>query len=263
MSNELALFLRTLTERVDPVRLLNRYNAAPADPWQHDLLTARDDTICVLASRRIGKSTTVGVMAGQQLAQEEHGVVIISPTLAQSQLLFSKIARVWEMIGLPIQMTRRTLTEMHLENRSFVVCAPAGQDGESARGLGVKRGLLVYDEAAFIPDKVFGATLPIAEDDARTVLITTPGGKNGKFHAMWTDEIEFPEVRRIRACSMDVPRMAKTVQRARRNMTKLEFNVEHGLRFMGKGQPFFDSETIAAACTNTPPLKLGNIYAGL
>lgn len=258
MSHDLGLFVRSLSERLQPERLLERYNGGPADPWQRDLVHSTSDTICVLASRRIGKSSTVGVMAAQELSKEEHSVVILSPTLAQSQLLFTKIARVWEMIGLPIQMVRRTMTEMHLENHSSVVCVPAGSDGESARGYGVKNGLLVFDEAAFTPNKVFAATLPIAEDNARTILITTPGGKHGKFYDMWTDEAEFPEVQRIRASSIDLPRMAKTVERARRNMTKLEFDVEHGLRFMGKGQPFFDADTIQAAFTDTPQLQLGN-----
>lgn len=267
MSTDLSLFLRTLNERLAPELLLERYNGAPADPWQQDLMSAirspEQDTICVLASRRIGKSSTVGVLAAQELAQEEHTVIILSPTLAQSQLLFSKIARVWELIGMPIEMTRRTLTEMHLANRSSVVCVPAGQDGESARGYGIKNGLLCYDEAAFIPEKVFGSTLPIAENNAKTVLISTPGGKSGKFYSMMTDDENYPEVTRIRACSLDLPRMAKTVERARKNLSKLEFDVEHGLRWLGKGSPFFDASTVTSAYTDTPTLQLGDLYAGL
>lgn len=263
MSNELGLFVRTLTERIDPTLLLERVVGAPCDDWQRKLLTTASDTAMVLASRRIGKSTTVGVMAAQELAKPEHTVIIISPTLAQSQLLFAKISRVWELIGLPIQTKRRTLTELHLANHSQVICVPAGQDGESARGYGVKNGILAYDEAAFVPDKVFAATMPIAEDNAKTVLITTPGGKSGKAFNMWTDHEQYPEVERIRACSMDLPRMAKTVERARRNMSKFEFDVEHGLRWMGRGTPFFDGDAISRAYTDTPGLKLGNIYDGI
>lgn len=260
---ELGLLLRTLNERVDPTILLERVVGGPADPWQRDLLTTTVETIMVLASRRIGKSSTVGVMAAQELSKDEHTVIILSPTLAQSQLLFAKISRVWEQIGLPIGIKRRTLTELHLQNHSSVICVPAGQDGESARGYGVKNGILAYDEAAFIPDKVFAATLPIAEDDAKTILITTPGGKSGKAYDMWTDEKDYPDVKRIRACSMDLPRMAKTVSRARKNLSKHDFDTEHGLRWMGKGRPFFDSDAIASAFTDTPPLRIGNIYEGV
>lgn len=263
MSSELGLLLRTLTERIDPTLLLERVVGGPADPWQKQLLTTTSETIMVLASRRIGKSSTVGVMAAQELSKPDHTVVIVSPTLAQSQLLFAKISRVWEQIGLPIGIKRRTLTELHLANHSQVVCVPAGQDGESARGYGVKNGILAYDEAAFIPDKVFAATMPIAEDNARTILITTPGGKSGKVFQMWTDEEQYPEVKRIRACSMDIPRMAKTVERARKNMSKFEFDVEHGLRWMGRGTPFFDSGVISNAFTSTPELQLGDIFHGI
>jgi len=263
MSNDLGLFLRTLNERVEPERLLERVVGGPPDDWQRRLMNSTSDIIMVLASRRIGKSTTVGVMAGQELAKPDHQVIILSKTLAQSQLLFAKIAHTWETMALPIETRRRTMTELQLKNASSVVCVPAGQDGEQARGYGVKNGLLIYDEAAFIPISVFGSTLAIAEDNAKTILITTPGGKSGKAYDMWTDHDMYPEVERIRACSLDIPRMAKLVERQRKTLSKLEFDVEHGLAWMGRGRPFFDPETIAQSYTDTPPLKIGNLYAGI
>lgn len=263
MSNDLGLFLRTLHERVKPELLLERVVGGPPDDWQRRLMNSASDIIMVLASRRIGKSTTVGVMAGQELSKPEHQVIILSKTLAQSQLLFSKIAYTWERMALPIEAKRRTMTELHLKNGSSVVCVPAGQDGEQARGYGVKNGLLIYDEAAFIPDAVYGSTLSIAEDNAKTILITTPGGKSGKAYEMWSDWEMYPEVERIRACSLDIPRMAKLVARQRKVLSKFEFDVEHGLNWMGRGQQFFDSAAIAAAFTDTPQLRLGDLYAGL
>ncbi|WP_414897035.1 hypothetical protein [Rhodovulum sp. YEN HP10] len=64
MSNDLGLFLRTLHERVKPELLLERVVGGPPDDWQRTLMNSTSDIIMVLASRRIGKSTTVGVMAG-------------------------------------------------------------------------------------------------------------------------------------------------------------------------------------------------------
>mgnify|MGYP003656952376 CR=1 FL=1 len=168
MSNDLGLFLRTLNERIKPELLLERVVDGSPDEWQRTLMNSASDIIMVLASRRIGKSTTVGVMAGQELSKPEHQVIILSKTLVQSQLLFAKIAYTWEKMALPIETKRRTMTELHLKNGSSVVCVPAGQNGEQARGYGVKNGLLIYDEAAFIPDDVFGSTLSIAEDNAKT-----------------------------------------------------------------------------------------------
>jgi len=260
---ELGLFLRTLNERVDPTQLLARVVGAPPDPWQRSLMTTTADIVQVLASRRIGKSTTVGVMAGQELSKPEHQVIIISPTLAQSQLLLAKIANTWAQMALPIQTARRTLTELHLANGSSVRCVPAGADGEGARGHGIKHGILAYDEAAFIPEKVFGATMAIAEDHCKTVLISTPGGKHGRFYDMWSDHDMFPEVERIRACSLDLPRMATLVARQKKILSKMEFDVEHGLAFMGKGRPFFDGETLRQAFTDEPELKIGDIYHGI
>lgn len=103
MSNDLGLFVRTLTERIDPSLLLERVVGGPPDDWQRQLMNSISDIIMVLASRRIGKSTTVGVMAGQELSKPEHQVIILSKTLAQSQLLFSKIAYTWERMALPTE----------------------------------------------------------------------------------------------------------------------------------------------------------------
>ncbi len=263
MSNDLGLFVRTLAERVRPEQLLERVVGGPPDPWQSKLMNSTSDTIFVLASRRCGKSTTVGVMAGQEIAKPNHQVVIISPTLAQSQLLFAKIAFTWEQMRLPIETKRRTMTVLHLVNGSSVVAVPAGQTGEGARGYGVRQGVLAYDECSFIPQQVFAATLAIAEQNAKTVFITTPGSKSSKAYQMWSDHEMYPEIERIRACSLDIPRMAKLVERQRKTLSKTEFDVEHGLNWLGQGRPFFDTETITEAFTDTPPLKLGNIYHGI
>lgn len=261
--SELGLLIRTLTERVNPELLLERVVGGPADPFQVQMMHSTAEVICCLASRRVGKSTTIGVMAGQELAKPEHQVIILSKTLIQSQLLFSKVAYCWEKMGLPIEKKRRTLTELSLKNGSSVVCLPVGQTGDQARGFGVRQGLLLYDEAAFIPDEVYASTLAIAEADAKTILISTPGGKSGKFYEMYHDREMYPEVERIRACSLDLPRMAKLVERQRKVLSKHEFEVEHGLSFMGGGHQFFDTKAVEAAFTDTPELKLGDIYAGV
>lgn len=261
--NELGLFIRTLNERVSPELLLERVVGGPPDPWQSQLMNSTSDIIMVLASRRIGKSTTVGIMAGQELAKPGHEVIILSKTLPQAQLLFQKIARTWEQMALPTATKRQTLTELHLENGSSVRCIPAGTDGGQARGYGIRHGLLIYEEAAFIPDDVYGSTMSIAEDNCRTILITTPGGKSGKAYEMWTNKEMYSEVERIRACSLDVPRMAKLVERQRKMLSKFEFEVEHGLNWMGRGMQFFDSETIANAYTDTPALELGSLLDGV
>ncbi len=247
MSNDLGLFLCTLHERVEPELLLERVVGGPPDDWQRKLMNSTSDIIMVLTWRRIGKSTTIGVMADQKISKPEHQVNILSKTLAQSQLLFAKIAYAREKMALPIETKRRTMTEMHLKNGSSVVCVPAGQDGEQARGYGVKNGLLLFDETAFIPDAIYGSTLSIAQDNAKTIRITTPGGKSGKAYEMWSDRERDPEVERIWACSLDLPRMAKLVERQRKVLSKFEFDVEHGLNCMGRGQQIFDSAAIATA----------------
>lgn len=136
---------------------------------------------------------------------------------------------------------------------------PAGTDGESARGWGVKDGgILIYEEGAFIADAVFDSTLPIREDGGRILLITTPGRKGGFAHSLWMGN---DEVEKITARSTDTERMTEKVAFDRKYMPPLQFAVEHELRWVGGGVPFFAPETIENAFTDTPELRIGNIYA--
>ncbi|PID36630.1 MAG: hypothetical protein CR993_04625 [Rhodobacterales bacterium] len=75
--------------------------------------------------------------------------------------------------------------------------------------------------------------------------------------------MQVPESLTIRACSLDIPRRAKLVARQRKVLSKFEFDVEHGLNWIGWGQQLFDSAAITVAFTDTPQLKLGDLYTGL
>ncbi|MEP4198121.1 MAG: terminase family protein [Aliishimia sp.] len=254
--SDLSLYLRTLEERLDPTALFERVVGGPCDPWQKQMLTSTAPFAMCLASRRIGKSQTTGVLAAQTVSASNRTVLILSPTLSQSQLLFKKCLQAWHAMALPIQKTRLTQQVMELENGSAIVCVPAGTDGESARGWGVKDGgILIYEEGAFIADAVFDSTLPIREEGGRILLITTPGRKGGFAHQLWTDN---DEVEKITARSTDLKRMTEKVAFDRRYMPPLQFAVEHELRWVGGGVPFFHPETIEGAFTQTPQLELGN-----
>ncbi|PQV58741.1 hypothetical protein LX70_00554 [Defluviimonas denitrificans] len=255
--DQLALYLRTLEERLDPTALFRRVVGGPCDPWQQQMLTSTSPFVYACCSRRVGKSQTVGILAAHTVATPNRNVVILSPTLSQSTLLFKRCLQAWHELGLPIQKTRLTQTTMELDNGSVIVCVPAGNDGESARGLGVKDGgLLVYEEFSFISEDAITATLPIRETGGRILAITTPGRKGTFAHRLWEEE---NEIEKISARSVDIPRMAEKVAFDQRFMPPNQFATEHLLRWMGQGGiQFFAPETITAAFTDTPELKLGD-----
>lgn len=97
MSSELGLFLRTLAELIKPELSFGRVVGLPLDDWQLRLLsafnwTARDgeeptSVVGCLASRRIGKSSTVAVMAGQELSKPDHQDIILSKSLPHGRFL--------------------------------------------------------------------------------------------------------------------------------------------------------------------------------
>lgn len=259
MNEQLSLYLRTLEERLDPTALFERVVGNKPDPWQRRFLSTTSPFVMALCSRRIGKSQTTAILAAQTIGAPKRTVLILSPTIGQSQLLFKRILEAWEAMALPIEKTRLTQQTMELANGSVVACVPAGQDGSSARGWGVKDGgLLIYEEGAFLAEDVFTATLPIREEGGRILIITTPGNVNGFAHRTWTKN---EEVEKITARSTEIPRMAEKVEFDRKVMPPRQFAIEHELRWNSGGDPLFASETITGAFCDVPELKLGDLYA--
>ncbi|EAQ10952.1 hypothetical protein BD830_105241 [Maritimibacter alkaliphilus HTCC2654] len=259
MNEALSLYLRTLEERLDPTALFERVVGGPPDNWQRRFLTTASPFVMALCSRRIGKSQTTAILAAQTIGAPGRTVLVLSPTLGQSQLLFKRILEAWAAMSLPIEKTRLTQTTMELANGSVVACVPAGQDGSSARGYGVKDGgLLIYEEGAFLADAVYDATIPIREDGGRILLITTPGNVGGFAHTAWTEN---DEIEKITARSTEIERMAEKVAFDRRYMPPRQFATEHELRWSSGGDPLFASETIENAFVDIPELKLGELYA--
>lgn len=259
MNEALSLYLRTLEERLDPTALFERVVGAPPDEWQRRFLTSTSPFAMALCSRRIGKSQTTAILSAQTVAAPNRTVLILSPSLPQSQLLFKRILEAWTAMNLPIEKTRLTQQVMELANGSTIACVPAGQDGSSARGWGVKDGgLLVYEEGAFLADAVYDATIPIREDGGRILLITTPGNVGGFAHKAWTEN---DEIEKITARSTEIPRMASKVEFDRKYMPPRQFAIEHELRWNSGGDPLFAPETITNAFDDTPMLKLGDLYA--
>lgn len=232
-------YLDGLHVALDPTARFERV-IGPADDWQRDFLRSTSEFALVLCSRQVGKSTSTACLAwgGMSLGLM---VLIVAPSERQSRELLRKVLDFKNADPSAPRVVRSTLTELELANGGRVLCAPASSD--TVRGFTVD--LLIVEEAAFVPEEVITALLPMRKESGRVVMISTPAGRQGFFYDTWTAG----KVQRIFARSVDIPRLAAKVAFDRRFMPAVKFRQEHLCEFLGSGTPFFDPLSLEAAIT--------------
>jgi hypothetical protein len=174
---------RALALLLDPSAILAAQGLAP-DPWQRDLLLARESYLLLNCSRQSGKSTTVAALALNRLLAE-HGslVLLVAPSERQSHELFRKVMHAYQALGQPIETIKTNQSELELTNGSRLVALPGRE--ETIRSFsGVN--LLVLDEASRVPDDLYRSVRPmLAVSQGRLVALSTPFGQRGWFYDEW------------------------------------------------------------------------------
>src|SRR5258708_39548783 len=184
--------------------LILRERGLEPDPWQHQLLLSDTRQLLLICSRQSGKSTTVAALAlHTALRRSGSLVLLLSPSLRQSQELFRKVIECYAAIGRPIETRAFNQTRLELETDSRVICLPGRE--ETIRSFsGVN--LLVIDEAARVPDDLYRSVRPmLAVSSGPLICLSTPFGKRGFFHSEWHNE-QAPWLR-IRIPLRDCPRI--------------------------------------------------------
>lgn len=189
---------------LDPVRLARRTGMEP-DPWQAELLRSSAQQTILLCSRQAGKSTTTSVLALHEAQYHPPALVLLlSPSLRQSQELFRKVTEARAALGSEAcPVTESSALRLELANGSRVVCLPGKES--TIRGYSGVR-LLVVDEASRVPDDLYQAVRPmLAVSGGRLVLLSTPFGKRGFFHHEWTEG--GAGWQRVKVTAADCPRI--------------------------------------------------------
>src|ERR671912_1495796 len=179
------MLARDLSIALDPCRLMLTAGLTP-DPWQKRLLRSASKRQLLLCSRQSGKSTTTAVSAlHHALYSDDALVLLLSPSLRQSQELFRKVLRVYSAIQHVPLSSHETSLRLELTNGSRIVSLPGKE--ETVRGYsGVT--LLVIDEAARVPDELYYAVRPmLAVSSGRLICLSTPFGKQGFFYEAWIE----------------------------------------------------------------------------
>src|SRR5688572_28142144 len=91
-----------LAMALDPARLMVACGLAP-DPWQAALLRSPATRLALLCSRQAGKSQTTAILAlHTALYQPGSLILLLSPSLRQSQELFKKVLDAYRMLAAPV-----------------------------------------------------------------------------------------------------------------------------------------------------------------
>ena len=172
-----------LAMALDPVVMAQAADIEP-DPWQADFLRSQSQRILLNCSRQVGKSTTTAVLADHTAFYEPGALILLlSPSLRQSQELFRKCLDIYRALDRPVPPEAENALSLELENGSRIVSLP-GKEG-TIRGMSGVR-LLIIDEASRVPDSLYYSVLPmLSVSGGRLVLLSTPYGTRGFFFEAW------------------------------------------------------------------------------
>jgi hypothetical protein len=229
---------------LDPVALAKLSGLNP-DPWQETVLRSTSQRLLLLCCRQSGKSTISALLA-VHVAIFEPGslVLLLSPSMRQSQELFRKCLAVYKTLGRPIASEAENTMNLTLENASRIVSLPGGET--TTRGYSGVR-LLLVDEAARCPDEVYYSARPmVGVSGGRIVLMSTPAGRRGAFFHTIQDPTGW-EV--IRVPASDCPRLSPAfLAEEERTMGPYLFSQEYSLEFVDDEA---SEDSIARAFDNT------------
>lgn len=182
--------------RADPVFFALYHLKFEPDTWQAQFLRSRAQRIILNCSRQSGKSTTTAILALWEAINKPHSTIVLdSPSLRQSQELMLKFSEFLSMVDSSVKLDSDTKLSVRFANGSRVLALPGSE--KTIRGISAVT-LLILDEAAGIPDELYGAVRPmLAVSKGRLILMSTPRGEQGFFYETWAkstgwDKIEVP-----------------------------------------------------------------------
>jgi hypothetical protein len=240
-----------LLDTLDPSRVMVRAGLTP-DPWQAELLLSFAPRMLVLNARQSGKSLCAAALGlYEALYMPPALVLLLSPSLRQSQELFRAVMMLYTQGGAVVPTVAQSALQVTFQNKSRIVALP-GESDSTIRGYSDVR-LLVIDEAARVPDDLYRATRPMlavsssrGHGDGRSgrlVCLSTPFGRQGWFYEEWASGADWV---RTRVDAEACPRIsAEFLDEERRHLGDLAYKEEYGCEFVGTREQFLSDDQIS------------------
>jgi hypothetical protein len=240
-----AIKRRIERERSDARLMAERAGITP-DGWQSDLLLSDAKQMILLCSRQSGKSTVSSILALHQAIYTANSLILLlSPSLRQSQELFRKLQDFYNALDSPSlpQAVEESALRNEFDNGSRIIALP-GKEATIRGFSGVS--LLIVDEASRVPDELYQAIRPmLAVSGGRIVLLSTPFGKRGFFYSEWTDGEDWM---RTKITANECPRIDKAwLERERKMIGDWWYQQEYMCEFVETDDQVFSYDDIQAA----------------
>lgn len=238
------MFRDDMLMALDPVAF-SRHIGIDPDPWQADVLRYEGKRLLLNCCRQSGKSTTTATKALHTgLYKPKSLILLVSPSLRQSQELFRKVRDAYGALKNPPLLVEDNKLSMTLANQSRIVSLPGDQ--ATVRGYsGVT--LILEDEASQVKDEFYQAILPmLIINKGQLIAMTTPYGKRGHFFEEWTNGGD--EWKRIEITAAQCPRMTEEdLEKQRRSMGDMFFRQEFLCEFVDTEEQTFNYDLIRRA----------------
>jgi len=233
-------FIRAL----DPVEF-SRYIGIEPDEWQADVLRYEGKRLLLNCSRQSGKSTTTATKALHTgIYRPKSLILLVSPSLRQSQELFRKVKEGYECMEAQPGLIEDSRLSLVLSNGSRIVSLPS--DPATVRGYS-SVDMILFDEASQAQDAFYYSVLPmLAVSSGIIICMSTPYGKRGFFYKEWVDGGEI--WKRIEIPAMMCPRIsAEELERQRRSLGSMFFRQEFMCEFVETTDQVFGYDMVQNA----------------
>lgn len=249
---------RELLHALDPVAFARDRLGFIADPWQARVLASTRPRMLMNCTRQAGKTTVTGIRALHTAMYHPGSLILLfSKAQRQSAELLLKIQSSIAAMEGPPALAKDAATELRFVNRSRIVSLP-GSSPDNIRSFSAP-DLIIEDEAAFVDDELYEAFLPMlatSKGGGRLILMSTPNGKRGHFHAAWSSGSQHWQRESV-DCYM-VPRISpEYLAEMRSEFGPWKFSQEFECKFVeAEGQYFSDDMIERAFSRKLPALEL-------
>jgi hypothetical protein len=245
----------SLVWALDPVIFAREALNFRPDPWQQKVLRSSSRKLILNVTRQGGKSSIIAILSlHRALFFSGSLILLLSPSLRQSSLLFRKVVEFMSRLEDRPVLTERNRLSMQFASGSRIVSLPSTEG--TVRGFS-SVALIVVDEAAQVNDQLFKSISPmLAVSGGRLVLMSTPFGERGFF---WeTYATGGPTWERIEMKASDCPRISKEfLAEERASLGENWYAQEYECKFVSTINQVFSREMVMAAMSaDVKPLFL-------
>lgn len=239
--------LRARVVERDPIAFAASCGFPDLDPWQRELLTADWRQALLNCSRQAGKSSAASLLGLYEAVEHGRLVLLLAPALRQSTELMRKVKDAYRTLAdrerVPA-IAEESVLKLEFANGGRVLSLPGRAD--TIRGFsGV--GLLVVDEASWVPDDVYYAIRPmLAVSGGRIINLSTPFGRRGFFFKEWAEGGS--DWHRVEIPAEQCPRIPKDwLAEERKRIGEWWYSQEYENQFVDTTDQVFRYEDVQAA----------------